>query len=237
MAIKDKVITVLNYNPYTVCVPTKLQTYILKPCYDNAPSFCKLSFDDALDIEIRSKAFKYGVIFPQLDEEEKKEFYEALGLYDYQNILTNDMIQDILLGASVDGLQRLLQITETPVFDRVWTILTALKNENSFDLSSRVISVIETRKKELSNNVFATKIVLSPKSIRKSEDAETLKKELNEQKQINESFQRQMADMQKLVETLVAQNASKAETVESPAIETADYQAKKSTKRGRPKSE
>jgi len=79
MSIRDKAITLQNYNPFTVFIPTQTgRTFKLEPCVEDIPTLVTVQFSDCEYVNGQSSAFRTGLLIPKLNEEENKEFYEAL---------------------------------------------------------------------------------------------------------------------------------------------------------------
>ena len=89
------------------------------------------------------------MLIPKLNEEENKEFYEALNIYSYKDILTNSKIEKILKTPTIEGLTKILEIEDDSLFERVRTILIKLKNLNGFNISTKVIDLVNIRYSEL----------------------------------------------------------------------------------------
>lgn len=221
MALKDNKITLLNYNPFTVIIPSETRTYVLDPCYDyNIPKLINVSHSDVEYMNSHSDVFRNGTVFFEKDKQE--EIYKDLSIFDWKDILTNQAIENILLSPTLDGLQRLIDVKDDPTFNRIYSILVHLKNSNRYDLSSRVIKVIEARRKELHRGIYTTQIVLQERTIKPnstSDDVNALKK--------------QIANMQKMMSEMLAKQDNSTEKTSDDV--TDKYSVKKPAKRaGRP---
>lgn len=196
MSIRDKAITLQNYNPFTVFIPTQLgRTFKLDPCIDNIPTLVTVQFNDCEYVNGQSSAFRTGLLIPKLNEEENKEFYEALNIYNYEDILTNDKIEKILKTPTIEGLNKILEIEDDSLFERVRTILIKLKNLNGFSISTKVIDLVNIRYSELKKGKRKTEYVIQESHINndiiKSETIEQLK----EQKAKNEQLERELNEL------------------------------------------
>ena len=142
MSIKENVsIPVLNYNESNVCIPTNISTHILPPAVDGVPSVDYLSFAEINYVNGISDCFRTGMV--RFDDNDKEEVYSALNIANWENILTNDEIRDILLNPTIDGLQRIIDVTNRSIFDRIRTIFVSLKENIDNDISNRVIKIME----------------------------------------------------------------------------------------------
>ena len=219
-------ISVLNYNENRVSVevaPNK--SYSFEPSNDGVtPTVIPMSIDE-IRYANNSTAFKNGTLF--FDKSREEEIYKELNITDWQNILSNDAIREIILHPTYDGLNRIIAIKDSAEFERVRAVFHKLKQDETHDVSVRVAQIINTRYKELLNRQINTSIVLTKKDIPETVNSA----EVDELKAQNAAMQEQMAQMQKLIEQMMAtqntaNNTSNKE--ENPKEET-----KKSP--GRPK--
>ena len=220
MSIKENVsIPVYNYNESNICIPTNISTHILPPAVDGVPSVDYLSFAEINYINGISDCFRTGLV--RFDDNDKEEIYSALGFADWKNILTNDEIRDILLNPTIEGLQRIIDITNASIFDRIRTIFVSLKENTDNDISNRVIKIMETRELEFKRGIYKTQIVLKPKDV--SEKAVS-NDEINAIKEQNAMLMEQLAEMQKMIASL------KSDKSETPNTETTKKAGRPSTK-------
>ena len=220
MSIKENVsIPVYNYNESNICIPTNISTHILPPAVDGVPSVDYLSFAEINYINGISDCFRTGLV--RFDDNDKEEIYSALGFADWKNILTNDEIRDILLNPTIEGLQRIIDVTNTSIFDRIRTIFVSLKENTDNDISNRVIKIMETRELEFKRGIYKTQIVLKPKDV--SEKAVS-NDEINAIKEQNAMLMEQLAEMQKMIASL------KSDKSETPNTETTKKAGRPSTK-------
>ena len=220
MSIKENVsIPVLNYNESNVCIPTNISTHILPPAVDGVPSVDYLSFAEINYVNGISDCFRTGMV--RFDDNDKEEVYSALNIANWENILTNDEIRDILLNPTIDGLQRIIDVTNRSIFDRIRTIFVSLKENTDNDISNRVIKIMETREQEFKRGIYKTQIVLKPKDI---PEKSVSNDEINAIKEQNAMLMEQLAEMQKMIASL------KNDKSETPNTETAKKVGRPSTK-------
>ena len=220
MSIKENVsIPVLNYNESNVCIPTNISTHILPPAVDGVPSVDYLSFAEINYVNGISDCFRTGMV--RFDDNDKEEVYSALNIANWENILTNDEIRDILLNPTIDGLQRIIDVTNRSIFDRIRTIFVSLKENTDNDISNRVIKIMETREQEFKRGVYKTQIVLQPKDI---PEKSVSNDEINAIKEQNAMLMEQLAEMQKMIASL------KSDKSETSNTETAKKVGRPSTK-------
>ena len=225
MITQAEKINVLNYNENKVSVmvsPT--ESFTFEPSLNGeVPSVIPMTFEQ-IRYANNYNTFRGGFLF--FEESREKEIYEELGINNWEEILNNKEIQFILLNPSYEGLKKIVDIKDSAVFERVRAAFHKLKTEGTNDISVRVQQIINTRYKELQNKKVTTSIILKKNDIIQSEP----NKEVESLKAENKAMQEQLANMQEMMEKLIAQQSAKTETDESKKETTA---SKKSP--GRPK--
>lgn len=225
MITQAEKINVLNYNENKVSVmvsPT--ESFTFEPSVDGeTPSVIPMTFEQ-IRYANNYNTFRGGFLF--FEKNKEKEIYEELGITNWEDILNNKKIKEILLTPSYEGLKKIVDIKDSAVFERVRATFHKLKAEGTNDVSVRVQQIISTRYKELQNKKVTTSIVIEKKDIAQSvpnKEVESLKAE-------NKAMQEQLANMQAMMEKLLAQQSVKSENNEPKKETTAP---KKSP--GRPK--
>lgn len=200
-------LNVLNYNENrvsTMVSPT--ENYSFEPSPDGiTPTVIPMTIDQ-IRYANNHNAFRGGFLFFEPNRE--KEIYEAIGINDWENILKNEDIKDILLNPTFEGLQRIISIKDSAVFERVRAVYHKLKMEGTHDISVRVAQIINTRYKELQNRKVNTSIVLEKRDVPvkiNSEEVDALKAE-------NKAMQEQMAKMQEMMDKLLKQSNNTGST-------------------------
>lgn len=217
-------INVLNYNENrfsTMVSPT--ENFSFDPSVDGkTPTIIPLTIDQIRYVN-NHNAFRGGFLFFEKDKE--KEVYEALGINNWEDILTNEDIRNIILNPTYDGLKKLIDIKDDSVFERVRTAFHKLKMEGIHDISIRVSQIIETRYRELREKKINSSIQLEKKELSgiRNEDIESLKSE-------NKKMHEQLIEMQKMMQELLNKSSKDKEDVKD---ETETTTVKKSA--GRPK--
>lgn len=228
--IKDmKTINLLNYNENVVVVSTKHDSYAIEPAIDSeTPTILPLNLEEILYINGNSAAFKSGILrFP---EEIKKEMYEDhLRIPNWKDLMTIKEMEDIVLRPTMEKLVKLVGIKDVGTFDRLRGVFTRLKNTTNSDISMRVERIINARADELRRGIRNTEIVIKPKdtaSVIQNEEVDALKEQ-------NIALQKQMTQMQEMMEKMLAAQASNAnDPVITDTEETINDTVKKP---GRPK--
>lgn len=195
MALKDSAfVKVYNYNPFILSVGDKM----LDPCYNyDEPTFDAISVDQLQYINSNSSSVRNGLV--RFDKNEEDDIYKELGV-DKSTILKNEEIDDIILNPTQEKLQKLLDIIDPSVFDRVVTIHQGLISSGAYDISNRVTLAIEEREKEFRRGMLKTNIKLTSKVEQKAtndEEVENIKKQ-------NENLQAQLDKMQEMMAQLLA---------------------------------
>lgn len=218
-------ISVLNYNENRVSlVVAPDKSYSFDPSMDGVtPTVIPMSIDE-IRYANNSGAFRNGTLF--FDKNREEDVYEALNIVNWKDILKNSDIKEIILHPTYEGLTKLISIKDSALFERVRTIYQKLVIEGSHDISVRVEQIIKTRYKELLNRQINTSIVLTKKDIPETVNSA----EVDELKAQNVAMQEQMAQMQKMIEQMMAsRNTSKETDIDN----TSKEEPKKSP--GRPK--
>ena len=122
-----------------------------------------ISFNELNYVNSQSNAIRTGLIM--FVDDQKKDIYEALNIGNWQSILTNEAIKDIILNPTLDGLNTLIAAKEIGVFNRVRCILTALLNSGEYDISNRVIDIIDKRGAEFRRGELVSRIQLKKKDV------------------------------------------------------------------------
>lgn len=210
MSIKDTAITLQNYNPFTVLIPTQTRSFKLEPCIDGTPTLVTMQFSDCEYVNGQSNAFSTGLLIPKLDN--PKEFYEALNIYDYEDILTNDKIEKILTKPTIEGLTKILAIEDDSLFERVRTILIKVKNLNGFNVSARVIDLVNVKYAELKRGIRKTEYVIQASHIGNDTIPSETLKQLKEQKEKNKELENKLAELQTIMAKFMENKTENAET-------------------------
>lgn len=207
MITQAEKINVLNYNENKVSVmvsPT--ESFTFEPSSDGEiPSVIPMTLEQ-IRYANNYNAFRGGFLF--FEENKEKEIYEDLVITNWENILRNKEIEEILLNPSYEGLKKIVDIKDSAVFERVRAVFHKLKTEGTNDISVRVQQIINTRYKELQNKKVTTSIVIEKKDLAQlvpNKEVESLKAE-------NKVMQEQLANMQAMMEKLLAQQSVKTET-------------------------
>ena len=199
-------ITVLNYNENEVFVDSSKEHYKFNASRDGVtPTMQNISISELQYICSNTDVIVTGWL--TFDEDEKDEIYTALRLPNWREILTNEDISNILTNPTMEGLQRIIDITNLTYFDRVRIVMFRLLNDG-VDISSKVKNVVDRRYEELQKRQRVSSIILNPRIGEKKVSNEQVQ-ELSEQ---NAKLQEQLDEMKKMMaQFMSAQNISTTE--------------------------
>ena len=217
-------ITVLNYNENEVFVDSSKEHYKFNASRDGVtPTMQNIPISELQYICSNTDVIVTGWL--TFDEDEKDEIYTALRLPNWREILTNEDISNILTNPTMEGLQRIIDISNLTYFDRVRIVMFRLLNDG-VDISSKVKNVVDRRYEELQKRQRVSSIILNPRIGEKKVSNEQVQ-ELSEQ---NAKLQEQLDEMKKMMaQFMSAQNIS---TTEKESEKVTEEIAKK--KAGRP---
>lgn len=195
-------ITVLNYNENDVFVDSSKEHYKFNASRDGInPTMQDIPINELQYICSNTDILVTGWL--TFNEDEKEEIFTALRVPNWRDILTNEDIREILTNPTMEGLQRILDITSITYFDRVRIVMFKLLSEG-IDISSKVKNVVDRRYDELQKRQRITSIVLNPRVEEKKVSNEQVK-ELSEQ---NAKLQEQIEQMKQMMEKLMASQTS-----------------------------
>lgn len=228
MAIKDrKTLELLNYNENTVVVSTRHDSYAIDPAIDSdTPTVFPLTVEEIVYINGNSVAFKNGIL--RFREDVEQEVYEELlNIQNWRELITIKDIEGIILSPTVDGLNRLVGIKDSGVFDTVRGVFTRLKNNTDCDISLRVQDIIKARSEELRRGVRNSQIVIKPKDAVLSvagDEVDSLKKQ-------NKELQEQMLKMQEMMEKMLSAQTETAKETDTPDVSNSGVKKQVKTKK------
>lgn len=226
MSIRENMaIPVLNYNNQYVFAISNITTYSFAPSTENIPTVAYISFPEIVYINSISDCFRTGLL--TFADEVKEDVFKELKCTDWQNIITNEEIRNIIKNPTKEGLEKLINITNESIFNRVRYALIELKNSNAYDISSRVIKVIDARWQEIKRGIFKSQIQINFKNATNHTTSDE-SVELEKMKTLNANLQEQLDNMQKMIEQLMNNKATEDSDIEQ------ENKPKQTKKVGRP---
>lgn len=187
---KTELFMVYNYNASPVCVRTRYDSIIIEGGIGGEPACKPLSFEEIAYINSNSNVFKIGLLW--FDEDHAAELNAELRNRDWELVLTNEQIKDILLNPSSEGLKKILGIKNAQYFDRVRGLHTYLMN-NGYDISTNVDKLIQSRKDEISKGIMNTKLEIVDTKKISSEDSNKIKELEEKIKALTEQLEKSSA--------------------------------------------
>lgn len=191
MSLDKENILVLSYNENQICVDGARESYKFKPSNGLEPVINIMPLSDILYINSNTQIIKTGWL--TFEDKDKAEIFKELRIHDWENILTNDDIKQILIKPTMEGLQRIIDIDNISYFDRIRIILHALI-QDGIDITTKVKNVIDTRYNELKIRQRVSSITLTPRNATVHLDKIT---ELENQ---NKALKEQLDRFEKLME-------------------------------------
>lgn len=196
-------INVLNYNENEVFV----ENYKFSASRDGkTPSIIPMSLSELKNICTNTDIIVTGWL--TFDDDVKEEIFKELRIANWQDILTNSDIEEILTHPTMEGLQKIINIENQTYFDRVRIIMFKLMKQG-VDITTKVSRIVEQRYDELRKRQRVSSIVLTKKDTTTYATPDDVK-ELSAQ---NAALQSQLDEMKKMMEQMMAsQNISKADS-------------------------
>lgn len=183
MAIsKTKNYLVLNYGHSPVGISTRHENYLIPGAEGDTPASLPLTIDEIQVVNSNSPVFKVGML--RFEEKDEKDIYEELRIPNWQDILTDKDIEDILLNPTAETLQKLVSIDSEPYYERIRGVYMGLKGSGAA-ISLNVSNAIEARRDELLRHKRTTDILVTANpdgqsKAASSEEVDDLKRQLAE---------------------------------------------------------
>ena len=221
-------INVLNYNENEVFVDSSREHYKFNASRDGkTPSVIPISLSELQNICSNTDIIVTGWL--TFDDDVKEEIFKELRIANWQDILSNEDIAEILTNPTMEGLQKIINIENQTYFDRVRIIMFKLMKQG-VDITTKVSRIVEQRYDELRNRRRKSSIILTKKDTNKPYATPDEVKELTAQ---NAALQNQLDEMKKMMERMMSmQNISTTTTSENTTKRDTDAQKRKP---GRPK--
>lgn len=187
MAIsKTKNYLVLNYGHSPIGISTRHENYLIPGAEGDVPASLPLTIDEIQVINSNSPVFKVGML--RFEEKDEKDIYEELRIPNWQDILTDKAIEDILLNPDAESLQKLISIESEPYYERIRGVYMGLKSSGAA-ISLNVSNAIEARREELLRHKHTTdiRVTANPNGQSKaasSEEVDDLKRQLAEMQEM-----------------------------------------------------
>lgn len=195
---KDNV-CVLNYNLNAVTFKAGDREFYCKASRDGInPTVISLTLSDLRNAASTSEVFSDGWLF--FDKDVEAEIYKELHIVNWEEILTNSEIEEILMVPTAEGIQRLIDINTSSCFERVRACLFKLQSEGA-KIEHSVVNTVDRRFAELQQRIRKSEM----KAVISEPPVNT---EMEKVKAQNEALQEQMAQMQEMMAKLLANQTS-----------------------------
>lgn len=201
-------INVLNYNENEVFVDSSREHYKFGASRDGInPTIVPMSISELQYIASNTEIIKTGWL--TFDDEHKEEIFKELRFPNWESILSNKDIEDILTHPTLNGLQKIIDIENQTYFDRVRIIMFKLLNDG-VDVTTKVSNIVDQRYNELRKKQRKSNIILR----KKDTDACVTQNDIRELSKENESLKLQMLEMKQLMEQLIPAQAKQDENAD-----------------------
>lgn len=200
-------INVLNYNENDIFSDTMRDHYKFSASRDGiTPSVTPIPLNELLYISSNTEAISSGWLM--FDDDVKEEIYKELRIYNWENILSNKDIEDIIMNPTIEGLQKIIDIDNPSYFDRVRVALFKLI-EDGKPVTEKVNRIIDQRYDEIQKRQRRSSIILTKKDETVPTATAEEVKALSEQ---NANLQEQLNAMKAMMEQMMAAQTQKTET-------------------------
>lgn len=205
---------ILNYSPSPVSFATRERHYLADGGSVEEPFAILLDESELIEANYATRVFKDGFLFPEVDQAE--EVYRMLKIANWQDILRDGEIRDIIMHPSADGLRKLIAIDSNSAFGRVWSILAVLRISGE-DVPNQSTKVLTARHEELMRGEKKSQIAIS-------EMPKDMKVQNDELRSENDELR---AEIEKLKAELAKGSTESVKAPESSTVKTTGTAAKK----------
>lgn len=212
---------VLNYNSSPVVIETRYESVLIPGGSREEPSTLPLSVDEILQINNNSPFFKCGVLFFEKGFEE--DLYNECRIKNWQDILTDDQIEDVMLHPTIEGLQKIVDIQTEVYFERCYGIFIGLMNAN-YPIPANVSKLMKIRRSEFRHKKFKSEISLTPKDVAPSVSTEDFDKAKAQVSELADLVKQQQDQIASLLEALKQKESKPAAATKRKTTKTKETQ-------------
>ena len=226
-----KDVRVFNECPFQVNLVGQRRDYIFPPCLDGEPTMNFVDFEEIEYAHSRGNVFTTGLL--QFSEEDREGMYEALGIKDWRNkVWFNADIEDIIMNPTVQKMQRVIEITNVVVLERVRGMMVRFVNEKR-NVSQNVINIINARYREIAAGNMSSKIIIQKADVERYDvdEVSALKKELEEMKALMKQMTSGNAVRSDVAQASDAEKSGSTTTDTSTPVQPAKRTTKKAATR------
>lgn len=200
-------VKVYNHGVSDIGMRGQLREYYLNGSR-GIPTVLTMPFSEVEYINSRSPVFRTGAL--QFDPEQRDDVYAALYLDNWQNaVLFDEEIERIIRENDMDAAQKFVDVTDIFTIQRIRGHMMGLVNDDSIDVSQRMIKLIDTRYDEINNGVRHSKIDISKEKARAKATEDPRISILQDQ---IAALQKQISDMQNPASTAPKTSTSRRST-------------------------
>ena len=196
MPIQDeKFVNVYNENFFVVTVRTHTRSFVFKPKTETFTAVYPMTWEEVMFLNSNTNTFTKGLLSFGSRQEEAME---ALNNFNWKDIISNEEFESIIRKPTVEGLNRIVAISDPVTFERLRGVFYSLKNMDT-DLSSRVEKIIDERFKEIQNGRSTTRIQITPSRV----DAMVTHEDVGKIKEQNNTLNAEVADLKLQLEKMM----------------------------------
>lgn len=164
----DTPVKVFNHSISSINLPGQFREYYLEGSR-GVPTVLTMPFSDVEYINSRTPVFRNGRV--QFDENERDDIYHALYLDNWKDtVLFDEEIDRIIRENDMDAAARFVKIADVAEIHRVRSHMVALQNDDSAEISNRMIDIINQRYDEINRGIRNSEINLGKAKERAKQD-------------------------------------------------------------------
>lgn len=200
--IETQTYPMYNYSTSKIIVALRDGSVVIDGGTRDQPAMYPFTLSELQQIASSSPAIQVGYLRPA--KEDAKFVYETLRIRSWQDILTEEDIEQMILHPTVEGLTQLINIKDAFYFERIYGVFIGLKNVNA-PIADNVSRLLKGRYKELQKGKINTDYIIKEKDIPSMEtfmavdksvnadEIEALKDELSDKDAIIAELRKQLA--------------------------------------------
>lgn len=200
--IETQTYPMYNYSTSKIIVALRDGSVVIDGGTRDQPAMYPFTLSELQQIASSSPAIQVGYLRPA--KEDAKFVYETLRIRNWQDILTEEDIEQMILHPTVEGLTQLINIKDAFYFERIYGVFIGLKNVNA-PIADNVSRLLKGRYKELQKGKINTDYIIKEKDIPSMEtfmavdksvnadEIEALKDELSDKDAIIAELRKQLA--------------------------------------------
>lgn len=200
-----------NYSTSKIIVALRDGSVVVEGGTRDQPGVYPFTLMELQQIANSSSVIQVGYLRPA--KEDAKFIYETLRIRNWEDILTEEDIEQMVLHPTVEGLTKLINIKDAFYYERVYGIFIGLKNVNA-PIADNVSRLLKGRYKELQKGKINTDYVIKEKDIPSMETFMAVDKSVNADEVA--ALKDEISDKDAIIAELRKQLA--AQTVESKPV-------------------